>query len=286
LRRLFLIAAFLILSHRVAAANITWDGGGSNNNWSEAANWSGDTVPGDMDIVFFDGMSTKNATIDLNINVKGLRINSGYIGTITQAGSSTITVGDFGFAQSTGTYNGGSGDIDVNAAFNLIGGTFNSTTGTLFLGGSYSHDVGGAFNHNNGTVTFDGGGSLSHDFGAETFNNLNFNNPDGSTMTIFGSPIVVLGALALNDGKLGGTVQAQAGVTVSPNFDGGSGTLNIIGAATRTITFATGTSLINVNLNAPNVTLQTSGSGTLNWQALTLQAGTINQGSVNFVFQP
>src|SRR5438876_599073 len=51
-----------------------------------------------------------------------------------------------------------------------------------------------------------------------------------------------------------------------------------------TITFATGTSLLNVNLNAPNVTLQASGSGTLNWQALTFQAGTINQGSVDFVF--
>ena len=53
-------------------------------------------------------------------------------------------------------------------------------------------------------------------------------------------PIVVLGALALNDGKLGGTVQAQAGVTVNPNFDGGPGTLNITGAATRTITFTGG----------------------------------------------
>src|SRR5437660_8856322 len=103
-------------------------------------------------------------------------------------------------------------------------------------------------------------------------------------MTIFGGPAVALGALALNDGKLGGPVEAQAGVTVSPNFDGGTGTLSISGAAARAITFATGTSLINVNLNAPNVTLQASGSGTLNWQALTLQAGTINQGGVDFAF--
>src|SRR2546423_10983389 len=103
-------------------------------------------------------------------------------------------------------------------------------------------------------------------------------------MTIFGGPAVVLGALALNDGKLGGAVEAQAAVTVGPNFDGGTGTLSITGAAARTITFASGTNLLNVNLNAPNVTLQPSGSGTLNWQALTFQSGTINQGSVDFVF--
>src|SRR2546423_1270899 len=103
-------------------------------------------------------------------------------------------------------------------------------------------------------------------------------------MTIFGGPAVALGALALNDGNLGGAVEAQAGVTVSPNFDGGTGTLNITGAAVRTITFAAGAHLLNINLNAANVTIQTSGSSTLNWQALTFQAGTINQGSVDFVF--
>ena len=271
----------LYFSRGVSAANVTWDGGGATNNWSEAANWSGDTVPGSIDIVIFDGTSTKDATIDVSINVRGIQINSGYTGTITQSGSSTFTVGDFGYTQSTGTFNGGAGDIDVNAGFNLTGGTFTSTTGTLFLGGSFL-DSAGAFNHNNGTVTFDGGGSLESDLGAENFNNLNFNNPDGSTTTIFGGPAVALGALALNDGKLGGPVEAQAGVTISPNFDGGGGTLRITGAATRTITFAAGTSLLNVNLNAPNVTFQTSGSGTLNWQALTLQAGTINQGGVDF----
>src|SRR5207244_11260232 len=120
----------------------------------------------------------------------------------------------------------------MTAAFNLTGGTSTPTTGPLFLAASFL-DSAGAFNHHNGTVTFDGGGSLESDLGAENFNNLNFNNPDGSTMTIFGGPVVVLGALALNDGKLGGPIEAQAGVTVSPNFDGGTGTMSITGAVAR-----------------------------------------------------
>ena len=103
----------LYFSRGVSAANVTWDGGGATNNWSEAANWSGDTVPGSIDIVIFDGTSTKDATIDVSINVRGMQINSGYTGTITQSGSSTITAGDFGFTQSSGTFNGGAGDIDA-----------------------------------------------------------------------------------------------------------------------------------------------------------------------------
>src|SRR5258708_4703611 len=53
-----LIAVFLSLSHSVTAVNRTWDGGGLTNNWSEAANWSGDIVPGSGDIAIFDGTST------------------------------------------------------------------------------------------------------------------------------------------------------------------------------------------------------------------------------------
>src|SRR5262249_2081539 len=54
----------------------------------------------------------------------------------------------------------------------------------------------------------------------------------------------------------------------------------------RTITFAAGINLINVIVNDPNATLQTSGTGILNWRLLTLQAGTINQGGVDFSFAP
>src|SRR5438270_615654 len=153
-------SAAIYFSRVVSAANVTWDGGGGTNNWSEPANWSGDVVPGSADTAFFDGTSTKDATIDVNINVRGIRINSGYTGTITQSSSSTITVGADGLSQSSGTFSGGSSDIDLANEFDLNGGTFTSTTGTLIPRTSYVHD-GGTFNHNNGTVTCNGsGGSL------------------------------------------------------------------------------------------------------------------------------
>jgi hypothetical protein len=262
----------------------TWDGGGSTNNWSEAANWSGDTLPGTSDSVVFNGTSTKNATIDVSINVSGIQINSGYTGTITQAGSSTVTVGTAGFFQSSGTFTGGGGDIDINGNFALSAGTFTASSGTTFFGAQFASDQpGGTFNHNGGTVVFDGISVDSRAGVTVTLNNLIVNKPNNNFFTL-GGLIIVNGTLTLTNGVfLAGTIETRGPVVIDPTFGGGGGSLNITGTSTRTITLAAGVNLLNVTLNAPNVTIQTSGSGTLNWQALTLQAGTINQGAVNFV---
>src|SRR5882724_1154250 len=76
------LSGALYFSRVVSANNITWDGGGATNNWSEAANWSGDTIPGAGDVAIFDGTSTKDATIDAAFagSVAGIQINSGYTG--------------------------------------------------------------------------------------------------------------------------------------------------------------------------------------------------------------
>ncbi len=64
----------------------TWDGGGVTNNWSDAANWSGDVVPTSDDSAVFDSTSTKNCTIDVNIPGPLLiNLNAGYSGALTMA---------------------------------------------------------------------------------------------------------------------------------------------------------------------------------------------------------
>src|SRR5258707_3350956 len=80
---LMICTGFFIVSSTARAALVTktWDGGGATNNWSEAANWSGDAVPVAGDNVTFDATSTKNATIDVNINVATIFIAGGYTGT-------------------------------------------------------------------------------------------------------------------------------------------------------------------------------------------------------------
>lgn len=287
-----LIAVFLALSHSVTAVNRTWDGGGLTNNWSEAANWSGDIVPGSGDVAIFDGTSTKDATIDTSISVDGIQISAAYSGTVTQAAGASVTVGSSNFNQAGGAFAGSNNSdaINVNGNFILSSGTFASTKGTLTLAGSqYTHQSGGTFLHNSGTVTFAfvGSSPVMSLNGNETFNNVNFADSNADGRFVFGT-VVAQGTLALIDGSFtsNGVLEAQAGVSIAPTFDGGNNTLLITtgDGSPRTITFAAGTNLQNVNLNASNVTINTSGSGTLTWQDVTLQAGTINQGAVDFVF--
>jgi hypothetical protein len=298
--------ALLYFSRPVSAVNRTWDGGGATNNWSEAANWSGDVVPGIGDVAVFDGTSTKDATIDVNINVQGIQINSGYTGTIIQAGSHTITITSNGFGaftQSGGTFNGGSGDIrltgDANQDhnFTLSGGTFTSTSGTLFLSRGFVHNPGsGTFNHNGGTVTFESGSSPSISVSAagETFNNLNFNRDHGSPSLFLSGKVITVGALALNDGSFyggfaaGGTLEARAAVTIASTFEGGDVTLALAnGSGPRTFVYDAALKLLRIVVNDPNVTINTSGSGTLTWPlGLVLQQGVVNQGDVDFNFFP
>ena len=99
-----LCLGFIYFAHSTSAVNRTWDGGGSTSSWSEAANWSGDVVPGSGDIAVFDGTSTKDSVIDAGFggSLQGLQINSGYTGTITQTQGpgATLTLGSF--SQSSG----------------------------------------------------------------------------------------------------------------------------------------------------------------------------------------
>ena len=125
----FAVSLVLYFSPRASAVNRTWDGGGTTYNWSEAANWSGDTAPGAGDIAIFDGTSTKDATIDTNFSVQGVQLNAGYTGTITQAAGIQLAVGSSNYSQSAGTFTGGSGSIDINGVFTLSGGTFTASSG-------------------------------------------------------------------------------------------------------------------------------------------------------------
>ncbi len=94
-----------------------WDGGGSDNNWSTAANWSGNTVPSTSDDVVFNNTSTKNCVLDASVNVTSTSF------------SSTFT-GNFSFG--TGSY---TLDIEENADFST-GGSITAGDGTLEFSGT------------------------------------------------------------------------------------------------------------------------------------------------------
>ncbi len=319
------LSAFFALggASDAAADTVTWDGGGSTNNWSEPANWSGDIAPAPGDDVIFDATSSKDATVDTNITVGSIRIAAGYGGSVTQSdaasivvsgcsgrpclrqdggafigSSNTITLNNIGsgaLTQNGGTFTGGSGDITmtgVDGDLSLQGGTFTSTSGNLSGTGTFRFQGTSVFDHNGGTVTINSNVS-THSFVNDgnhpsvTFNNLVFNNSDGAHFD-FSPRVIVLGLLSLNDGTLGpngGTVEARGNVVISPNFDDGNISLELAnGSGPRTITLGTDLHLPKMVVNDPNVTIGTSGSGTLTFpHQLILTNGIFNQGNVDLV---
>ena len=87
LRRLTAGTLVFLFPLTALAATRTWDAGGSDNNWSTAANWSDDTVPTAVDIALFDGTGKKNATIDAAFGgtVAELRLGSSNTGTTSSS---------------------------------------------------------------------------------------------------------------------------------------------------------------------------------------------------------
>ncbi len=177
-----IVVLFVLSTAAASAATITWDGeGAGDTDWSTAANWSGDTIPGASDDVVFDATSSNNSVIDAGHagSVLSISVNSGYGGEITQ--SRSLTVGAGGFTQATGTFTGGSAEIDINGSLTMTGGTFTATSGNMYILDVFDNSAGGTFNHNDGTVLFDQAtGTQTWDF-ASTENFYNFTLATGAS---------------------------------------------------------------------------------------------------------
>ncbi len=207
---------FLFLTPRPSFAVVrTWDGGGTDgtcggsagdgNKWSCAANWSSDTAPTSADDAVFDGTSTKNATINTSVTVKGLSINAGYTGTITQATGMTVTVGSDSFSQAAGTFSGGDSTFAVsNGSFTLSAGTYTPTSGSFTIEKNLTFS-GGTFNMSGKKVVFNGGANQT------------------STLTCTGS---LDGTVGMSKTTTSGSLTLSSGCTINLDtlLDGKSGT--------------------------------------------------------------
>ena len=123
----------------VFAANITWDGGGGDNNWSTADNWSGDAVPGTGDILTFNSTTYDASIVDKSFAgfIGGLTLDATFTGSIIL--NQNLTVYN-ALTLAGGTLNAGcSGNIlTVFGDWNNTGSTFSSGTGTILLRGTGS----------------------------------------------------------------------------------------------------------------------------------------------------
>ncbi|MEI7792412.1 MAG: InlB B-repeat-containing protein [Candidatus Berkelbacteria bacterium] len=110
-----------------------WDGGGSDDSWSTAANWSNDTLPTAGCDVVFNGTSNKNSVIDngFTSKIRTFTTNTGYSGTISA--NNDLTVSD-NFTLNSGSFNAGSKKINIGGSLSMAANPFaifDKGTGTI-----------------------------------------------------------------------------------------------------------------------------------------------------------
>ncbi len=251
----------------------------------------------------FSGSGT--FTFTQNVDVQAASFSNGDVNVVVNShfttngftqGSGSLTF-NFDFTQTGGTFNPGSGSLNFNSNFTASGGTFNAPAGTLNFSRTVTVSAGAVFNHNNGTVVFNGPTFQVFSVPAGAvfpLNNVVLDKPDTISL-MFGSngTVTVLGTLTLAEGGMdlnsGGTkIDVQGDLIMAPTFDGGTAgspiTLQIAGPSTRTVTFPVGAVMLPLIVNAPNVTVNTSGIGTLTFSSVDLQsAASFTNGTVNTV---
>lgn len=305
--RLALLAIFVLGSQFVFSANRYWVGS-SSSNWNNTNNWSassggasGASVPGAADLVIFDGAGglNGNCDVDANVNVLGFQI-SGYSGTISQNGF-TMTFGNSGFSQSTGTFTGGSAAITISGTgiFSLSGGSFTSTTANFTINGTrnanqtlFTHSA-GTFDHNNGSFVANpasGCSQFTYTFdviGTTAFYNFTFQGSTGCTPVILATAssdvLDVVNNLNHNDGIFNADATVKGALSVGNGADGGYGTITINGTGNQTFS-QTGTArTAQIVVNKTSGTL-TPASNPMNFycQSFQLQMGDFTAPTGNF----
>ena len=230
---------FIFYSGEVSAVTRTWDGGGADNNWSTAANWSSDTAPTSADDVVFDGTSVKDSVMNSNHTIRGFNASSTYTGALNIANGNTLSV------NSSWTYNAAN---------------FNAGTSTLKLMCSASNFTPGTVNYYNiNLAKANGCGNYIISGTATTTNDL----------------IISDGNMSVNSGNI--NVQGNIIITAS-SFNGGSATTTLNGTGNQTLLASNTGKLPVMVVNKSSGTLYLNGSINLqsNWihTAGTIDAGT------------
>ncbi|MFA6024474.1 MAG: S-layer homology domain-containing protein [Candidatus Gracilibacteria bacterium] len=292
-----LLASFLFVQTS-QAASYTWDGGGSTTAWSECTNWSTDVCPVAADSLTFNATSVEDSVVDAawtasSGQITALTIASGYSGTLSLSRSLTLS-GAFSIAGGTFTATGQT--VDFNGGFTITGGTVNAPL-IATAAGSFTHEVGGTFNHNNGSWTVDGSSQVTYGVAVtEDFYDFTVNNTQatfGALLISNGDTLVANNNLNLIDGAIvTGTLDAKGStVTIGADFGlaaNGTGTLRINGAGVQTVSIASQTTatfepVYQFTVGNSNATVTGTGAtGRVGFERLSVNFGTVDMTGYTF----
>lgn len=293
--------ALLALALAASAADRTWNGGGTDNNWSTAANWGG-TAPVADDAILFGGTAKAVNTNDIDgLSIVGLTFNSGAIGftlngngltlggNVVNNDNDTQTVNLPLALDATRTFNTASGSVTVNGAISGTGGLTKESGNMLTLSANNSYE--GSTLINTGTVRITHGSALGLTNGTTTVNTLGRAKLELSGGITVAEPLLLSGNN--NASRCLATIAGSnvvTGVISSPNCRVGvdnSSTLVISGGVTGNPFFVingNGTMIFNATpLQLGTLYADDSGLTILDvagntWSSTTLAKGTLRMG--------
>ncbi len=269
LRTLILIIFIIGFSSNLFAVTRTWDGGGSDNNWSTAANWSGDVLPGNLDSVY--------------VNTSGTIVDNGFTNSIQ-----SLEIG-------------ASGSVTMQRALTLSSGWLNVVTGGVFDLGTNTLNLvftsviaNDSIRATNGNIACVFTGTQTLQVGSDfTIGFLNLNNFGGSLqLTASSAQNLTVDSLIVADPlTIGSNVTLK--ITDAYVNSGGSltnsGSLTYVSGATlyyKSSPLTTGAEWLTTGNVPENIEVNTSGTVTLNQaksiaKNLNMVSGTLAMGANN-----
>jgi len=168
---LFVLAFIIILNNNIPqaqATTVTWDGEGLTDNWSDADNWSTNSIPSQVDDIIIDSNNGVSSVIHLDIDYQPsgtITINSGDT-LVIDSGKKVI---NFGTITNDGTFivdglfrNSGAIINQPSGNFEVKGVSTNRATGSITNFGTFTISTGSIINAggtitNHNTMNIDGG---------------------------------------------------------------------------------------------------------------------------------
>ena len=269
----------------IFAADRTWQGQGSDNNWKTKKNWSSnDSLTGDN--LFFAGTTrtTPNNDYTAGTAVLGLTFNAG-AAPFTLGGNS-ITLGTNGITN--GITNNSTNLQTINMPLILgLGTTVNAASGNITINGGISGATYGLAKTGSNTLTLTGNntytGATSVSAGTLVVNG----DQSGAT----GNVTVASGARLAGTGTVGGDTTFNSGAIHAPGAVGAAGlqAFDKTGAANANLTYTSGSIIewdIAADVNSTTGTRGTSYDAVNVTGALTIDAATgfkvVRNGTTNF----
>ncbi|MEC9284259.1 MAG: Calx-beta domain-containing protein, partial [Bdellovibrionota bacterium] len=110
---------------------VVWTGLAGDSLWSSPGNWSTNSVPGESDVAYFDDTcSNCNATIDVDVSVKAIRVQTDFSGAVVQSSGFGITTSVDGRS-----FFGG-GSFALSDSYNYFGDSITIADGSFDAGTS------------------------------------------------------------------------------------------------------------------------------------------------------